>query len=92
MLTEKSKKVALEHLNEICPDTFDEGEFGPWKFTALERDGASWTLSFNNVNGEGSVMFDFDGDCLDAKGIVVSDWFEQINAAILVYEAGDDGD
>ncbi|MBX3216786.1 MAG: hypothetical protein KF850_32425 [Labilithrix sp.] len=87
MLTDEQKKQALSHLNEICPDTFDEGEFGPWKFTDLARDGARWTLAFENRDGADRVSFEFAGDCVDDGGIVVTDWFEQINARILEWES-----
>ena len=56
MLGDEHKKAALAHLNEICPDTFDEGEFGPWEFTDLSRDGDEWTLSFSNSEGADVVF------------------------------------
>jgi hypothetical protein len=83
---------ALEHLNAICPDTFDEGELGPWKFTDLSRTGATWTLSFQNAVGEDSLRFDFDGECVEGDGIVAPPWFEQVNTAILDWESARDGD
>lgn len=88
MLSDEHKKAALDHLNEICPDTFDEGEFGPWQFTGLSRNGETWTLSFSNSEGGDSVEFTFAGDCVDGSGGVVSDWFEQINTAIIDWEMG----
>ncbi len=88
MLTPEHQKRALDHLNEICPDTFDEGENGPWKFTSLSREGSTWTLAFQNAAGSDSVRFEFDGDCVDETGIV-ADWFERINARIAEWEALD---
>ena len=88
-LSEGHKTAALLHLNEICPDTFDEGEFGPWTFTNLSRDGDSWTLSFGNSEGSDSVTFSYAGDCVDdydESSRVISDWFEQINSTILEWE------
>jgi hypothetical protein len=65
------------------PDTFDEGSFGPWEFTALSRNGDEWKLSFTNSIGADST-FEFAGDCVEgAHNAVVSDWFECINSAIL---------
>lgn len=87
MLSEEHKKIALAHLNDICPDTFDEGEFGPWSFTDLSRDGDNWSLSFDNSEGEDCVAFKWAADCVDEHGGVVQDWFEQINAAILEWES-----
>lgn len=86
MLTDAHKQVALAHLNDISPDTFDEGEFGPWTFTGLHREGDEWTLDFDNAEGGDSVTFTFAGDCVDADGTASQDWFEQINAAILEWE------
>lgn len=88
MLSDAHKQAALAHLNDICPDTFDEGEFGPWTFTDLRRAGDQWTLDFDNAEGSDSVTFPFAGDCVDADGSVVDDWFEQINAAIIEWETG----
>ena len=89
LLSEGHKTAALLHLNEICSDTFDEGEFGPWTFTNLSRDGDSWTLSFGNSEGSDSVTFSYAGDCVDdydESSRVISDWFEQINSTILEWE------
>jgi hypothetical protein len=92
MLTEGHKTAALLHLNEICPDTFDEGEFGPWTFTDLTREGDNWTLSFDNSEGSDAVTFRFVGDCVDESSVVVDEWFEQVNSTILDWEASVQGD
>lgn len=92
-LSEAHKSAALRHLNQICPDTFDEGEFGPWSFIDLERQGEKWTLSFKNGQTDSDdVTFAYAGDCLGPDGTVSQDWFERINEAILEWEqdAGDD--
>ncbi len=88
MLSDEHKKAALSHLNEICPDTFNEGEFGPWTFTDLAREGEEWTLQFNNSEGADLVNFGFSGNCIDDSGGVVDEWFEKINAAIIEWEMG----
>lgn len=79
-------KQALEHLNEICPDTFDEGEFGPWTFHQLSRQGSRWALSFDNSKGQDCVLFTFEGDCVDEDGVVNDEWFEQASDAISDWE------
>lgn len=86
MLSDAHKKAALAHLDDIAPDTFDEGEFGPWTFTGLDREGDEWTLDFDNSEGSDSVTFTFSGDCLDDSGGVVKEWFEEINTALLAWE------
>lgn len=91
MLSDAHKQAALAHLNDICPDTFDEGDFGPWTFTGLRREGDAWTLDFDNAEGSDAVTFTFAGDCVDEDGGVVQDWFEQINAAIIDWENGASG-
>lgn len=91
MLSDAHKQAALAHLNDICPDTFDEGEFGPWTFTDLSREGDEWTLDFDNAEGSDAVKFTFAGDCVDDDGITSQDWFEQINAAILEWESSASG-
>lgn len=88
MFSDDHKKAALSHLNEICPDTFDEGEFGPWTFGDITREGDTWTLAFSNSEGVDSVSFTFAGDCVTESGSVVDDWFEQINSAIIEWEMG----
>ena len=87
MLTESDKNDALAHLNEICADTFNEGEFGPWKFKKLSLKGKEWTLTFTNYEGGDAVSFEFDGECIDDDGQVDSDWFDAVNTAIIEWEA-----
>lgn len=91
MLSDAHKQAALAHLNDSCPDTFDEGDFGPWTFTGLGREGDAWTLEFDNAEGSDEVTFTFAGDCIDDGGGLVQDWFEQINAAIIEWENGASG-
>jgi hypothetical protein len=87
MLSDAHKQAALAHLNEIAPDTFDEGEFGPWTFTGLRREDDTWVLEFDNAEGADGVRFKYAGDCVDEAGSVADDWFEQINQAILEWES-----
>jgi hypothetical protein len=87
MLSDDHKQAALAHLNEIAPDTFDEGEFGPWTFTGLSREGDTWTLEFDNAEGGDAIGFVFAGNCVEDSGGIVDEWFEQINGAILEWEA-----
>ena len=85
-LTDDDREAALAHLNEICPDTFDEGEFAPWTFTGLQRIEDLWTLSFDNANGSDQVEFTYTGGCVD-DGIVTNDGFEAVNTAIQAWES-----
>jgi hypothetical protein len=91
MLTQEHKRRTLDHLNDICPDTFDEGAFGPWTFTDLTQKGATWTLSFSNKSGRDCVEFDSDASCLDEDERISSEWFDALNARILTWEAARGG-
>jgi hypothetical protein len=90
MLSDSHRQASLAHLNEIAPDTFDEGSFGPWSFTNLRREGAEWTLSFTNADGASRVGFTYEGDCVNASGAIVDEWFEKLNDAIFQWEADAD--
>jgi len=87
MLTEQHVQIILAHLNDISPDTFDEGSFGPWNFTGLKRDNDQWTLEFSYAEGDDCVGFTYAGDCVDAEGGVSDEWFDQVNDAILEWES-----
>ena len=91
MLTDEHKKRALDHLNEICPDTFNEGAFGPWTFTDLARTGATWTLSFSNASGRDRVQFECDASCVDEDESIPSRWFDALNARIIEWESARGG-
>lgn len=88
MLDVNHAAAALAHLNEICPDTFDEGSFGPWTFTTLSREANTWRLAFSNSTGDDAVRFSFDGACVQGPHNIVNNaWFDAVNAAILVWES-----
>lgn len=87
-LSPEHTKIVLAHLNQIAPDTFNEGEFGRWKFTNVSRNGADWYVGFTNsgvVDGDG-VSFAFDGECVGEHGSIRSEWFEALNSAVLAWE------
>ena len=95
MLDAAHAAAALAHLNEICPDTFDEGSFGPWTFTSLTREGNTWRLAFSNSTGDDAVRFTFAEPCVEGPhNSINSNWFEAVNSAILDWEGqqGDDGE
>lgn len=92
ILTDEHREIGLAHLNEICPDTFDEGEFGPWTFTSLGRKDDAWTLEFDNSAGSDLVEFTYAGGVVDDGGGVSHDWFEQVSAAIQTWESTARGD
>lgn len=84
MLNDAHELAALEHLNAICPNTFDRGEFGPWKFVDLSRDGDLWKLSFKNRETDSDyVALTYAGDGVGSDGVVNQDWFEQTHEAVL---------
>lgn len=85
-MTDEQRVAVLEQLNDICPDTFDEGPFAPWKFTALTRNDDRWTLSFENSEGRSSASFTFQGDAVDANGIVAKRWFTRARKALNEWE------
>ena len=93
VLSTEHKTLALKHLNDIAPDTFNEGQFGSWKFTSLRREEDRWNVGFRNSGAsDGDVAsFTFAGDAVDASGSVSSDWFEALSAAILNWEQDMDG-
>jgi hypothetical protein len=88
-LPAEHKKSVLDHLNHIAPDTFDEGEFGRWRFSSLAREGSRWRVGFENSGApDGDVVsFAFEGDCVDEQGIVRSEWFEALNDAVMSWES-----
>ena len=89
-LSPEHKALALAHLNDIAPDTFDEGQFGQWKFSTLQREDDRWNLAFSNTgSSDGDVVsFAFAGDAIDARGSVNPAWFEALSAAVLDWESG----
>jgi len=76
-LDPKDVKKALSELNFIAPDTVDEGEFGPWKFTKLTKSGNTYTLSFTNSEGKDKFVFDFE-EPLIVDGGVNQNWVQLI--------------
>jgi hypothetical protein len=94
MLAEEHRQIVLAHLNDIAPDTFNEGEFSDWSFPTLKLEGSTWMLAFRNSGTEGSevVQFSFEGDAVDANGAVQEDWMEALNAAIFGWESEPRGD
>jgi hypothetical protein len=66
----------VDALNDVAPDTFDEGDHGPWTFSKLASKAGRWTLVFEAGGQPGSVSFPFDGHCLDEDGTMATDWYE----------------
>lgn len=96
-VTPEHKQIVLAHLNDIAPDTFNEGSFHRWRFWGLKREADQWRVNFSNSSHEGDegdgVSFEHAGDCVDADGGIHAEWFEALNAAILRWEGaqGDGG-
>jgi hypothetical protein len=86
MLSDTDRTNLLDEVNEVSPDTFDEGPLGPWKFTDVARSGSTWTLSFVNREGKGAISFEYDGAAFDEDGLVSEGWSEQLNDAVATYE------
>lgn len=86
-MKEAQKKIILKNLNDNCVDTFNKGEFGPWKFTDVDCDGDNWVVYFDNNEGSDSVSFIFEGDCIDKTQRLNSDWLDTLVAAISEWEA-----
>ncbi len=65
-LDPKHVKHVLYDLNDVAPDTLDEGAYSRWRFTALERTGNTWTLKYTNSgHPDGDfVRFDHAGPCV----------------------------
>jgi len=76
-LDPKDAKMALSELNEIAPDTVDEGDYGPWNFTKLTKKGNTYTLSFTNSEGKDKFVFDFE-EPLIVDGRVNQKWVQLI--------------
>ncbi|MBN1499089.1 MAG: hypothetical protein JW982_02960 [Spirochaetes bacterium] len=85
MLSDREKKTVLDGLNEICPDTFNEGSHGEWEFTDIVQDGKKWIVHFNNDSGTDYVSFNYDGSCV-SKNDMSQDWFESLSAAVSDWE------
>jgi hypothetical protein len=94
-LSAEHRKILLDHLNEIAPDTFNEGEFSGWQFRTIDVvDGSTWMVAFRNSGTEGSevLQFSFEGDALDGDGGVRDAWTDALNKAIFAWEARNNED
>jgi len=81
-MTPQDQKRILSNLNSIAPDTFNEGQFGPWKFKSITQQDQTFTLTFTNAEGAGEIVFDYEGDPMD-DGYMSDEFFEVINECIL---------
>lgn len=87
-------QALCKHINQIAPDTFDEGEFGPWNFLKVTREGTSWRIKFDNAEGIDEVTFQQESPGLLANGNIDEPWMESLNHAVSIWEAkmrGEDG-
>ena len=78
----------LKFLNQIAPDTFNEGEFGNWTFTSLARKGDEWRIGFRNrAAADGDVLtFELAGEAFDPAGNLRQEWLDALNNAIFGWE------
>ena len=69
-LARNDERRVLDYLNELAPDTLDEGEYPGWRFTKLERKstdrGTVWKLYYTNSRTPKvqCVAFRHQGPCL----------------------------
>lgn len=55
-------KTIVDNLNEVAPDTLNEGDYGAWHFIELSRAGSEYTLLFENDYGEDSLVLELELD------------------------------
>jgi hypothetical protein len=83
-------RMVLDDLNEIAPDTVDEGKFGPWTFDAIEKTKTHWLVGFENSTGSDIVAF-------KSKHPLANDnkssqkWTDDLMDAIREWEEGREG-
>ncbi len=91
----KTKKAILDFLNEIAPDTYDEGEYSKWEFTDVSQKGDTYTVYFENEHYEAngyressSVTFATSAPPVDENEdpLVNLEWIEVLDKAILEWE------
>ena len=87
-LSMEQKKEALAYLNEIAPDTFDEGEFGSWRFTSISRSEEEWRIGFRNRSAaDGDVLtFRLAGEAMEG-GAPRQAWSDALQRAVFDWEA-----
>ncbi|MCU0655337.1 MAG: hypothetical protein MUF64_08635 [Polyangiaceae bacterium] len=89
-LTRAERKVVLEHLNEIAPDTFDEGELGPWSFEDISVVNGEFRVAASNRDGETALWFKHPGPVLGGPGRVNPSWFDAFSRCMLATEQESD--
>jgi hypothetical protein len=90
-LTADQAKKVLESINELCGDTWCEGQFD-WKFQALECKEGKCKLSFTATNQDtkkarkDSIDFDVKGAMVDEDGDETDGFSDALSAAISAWE------
>ncbi|MBK7882628.1 MAG: hypothetical protein IPJ81_01415 [Chitinophagaceae bacterium] len=84
-----TKKEILRFLNDVAPDTYNEGEYGNWEFKDVTKDGNEYTIDFENEHYEAegernsdSITFTTDLAPLNADGGVNLDWLDILNKTL----------
>jgi hypothetical protein len=80
-------RMVLDDLNEVAPDTVDEGEFGPWTFEAIEKTKTHWLVGFENSEGSDIVAFKSKHP-LANDDLRSQEWTEDLMDAIREWEEG----
>ena len=91
VISSQDSEFVCSWLNELAPDTFDEGEFGEWTFQSIKINDGEWVVEFHNSEGDDSVSFTHSGGAV-VEGVVESSWMDRLNQAILQWECEMRGD
>ncbi len=90
-ITADQAKAVIKEMNELCPDTWCEGEF-QWTFKTLECQPKKCKLSFSAKKEKAKAAQDdaieiaYDGEILDASGSMTDPFQEALNKAIDAWE------
>lgn len=87
---DQAKKLVAE-MNELCPDTWCEGEFD-FKFKSIDCQPKKCKLAFNakkhgaKAAQDDSIEIAYEGAILDAKGDETDPWNDALTKAIEAWE------
>lgn len=86
-VNESTKQLALNFLNEVAPDTFNEGEFYNWTFTDLRFEDDFYILTFSNSAVTDYILeFKSEFPVITPEDGINMDWMKDLNAAIFAEE------
>ena len=76
-MNDEQQEYIIGFLNDVAPDTFNEGRYASWEFTKVTRKGDIWTLTFEADGIPGKLTFPMKGECVDEEGLMSEVWFDQ---------------